>query len=414
MNWKDEAYKLSMEGLNGKQIATRLGKDYQVVRSAIQYMRRKNGTQRDKGGNTVGNGVPQSLPPSIPSTYSFTDTREIKDGEAITPESIMKKKGLKVKEWEVISFTSNTWEQQGANNVVVTLCQSKLSVKPKKHREISFEDIDEFLKNKAFTNKIEVPKLHYNTKGEVLEIDVADLHCGLLSWRNETGSDYDLHICAERFLQSIQDIADRVSTRKFKDVYLCGLGDLIHVDNDLNTTTKGTPQQVDGRIAKIFDFAFDIMNEAIDLLRPLGAKLHYIYLCGNHDRNVGYYLAKCLQMSNPDVEFDIAPNPQKIIRFGKCLVGLMHGDMPKKNQSTWLLTDYRRAFGESEFVEIHSGHIHTESARGENGIMVRSVLAECGNSYWEHLSGYRSLRGLMAFIWNEESGLRETLYYYDI
>ena len=47
-----------------------------------------------------------------------------------------------------------------------------------------------------------------------------------------------------------------------------------------------------------------------------------------------------------------------------------------------------------------------------NGIMVRSLLAQCGNSYWEHQQGYRSHRGIMCFVWNKETGLRETWYYY--
>ena len=86
--------------------------------------------------------------------------------------------------------------------------------------------------------------------------------------------------------------------------------------------------------------------------------------------------------------------------------------MPKYNKGTWLINDFRKEFGESHFVEEHCGHIHTEEAKIYNGIMVRSLLAQCGNSYWEHQQGYRSHRGIMCFVWNKEIGLRETWYYY--
>lgn len=238
------------------------------------------------------------------------------------------------------------------------------------------------------------------------------MHCGLLSWRNETSNDYDLRICADQFLEQINDIVNRCkqSNKRFTDVYICSLGDIIHVDNDNNTTTKGTIQQVDGRIAKIFDYAFNIMNTTIDWLRPLGAKIHYVYLCGNHDRNTGYYLAKCLELANRDVKFDITPKPQKAIHFGNCLVGLTHGDYPKKNRGIWLLNDYRKEFGNSTVVEEHCGHIHCEEARAYNGILVRSVLAPTGASYWENQQGYRSQRGIQSFVWDKQKGLREIWY----
>lgn len=417
----EKLLELSLQGYNARQIADMLGLTYEYVRHKIKQVRKKNGISRENHGRAT-TGCNDNMPkilitPNKPQNKSsvnyengittYTDTNI---GNAKSKEQIMSEKGLSPQEWEIISYTSNSWEAQGKDNEIVTLSQSKLSVKPKKP-EMSFEDIEEFFRTHNFAAKLPIKSLNYNNNGDILEIDTADLHCGLLAWRSETGSDYDLKICSERFLSAIADMVDR-SPRQYKKIYFCTLGDVLHIDNDSNTTTNGTLQQADGRFAKIFDFAFDILNTALDRLRKLNAPIEYIYTCGNHDRNVGYMLVKCLQMANPDVKFDISPLPQKSIHFGNVLVGLTHGDFPTKNQGTWLIEDYRKEFGESRFAEIHCGHIHTEAIKIVNGIPIKWLLAQCGNSYWERQMGYRSQRGLQAFVWNEQIGLREQMYYY--
>lgn len=337
------------------------------------------------------------------------------ESDLLTPEDVMRYKGIDPTKWRVTGFTANSWQGMGKDGGTTDLWQTKLSVAPLKQTEISFSDIDDFMRSKTFSNQPPAIKpFPYNQNKEHLEIDIADLHCGLLSWRNETGSDFDLKICKDRFLEAISDMVKRAEGQPFKDIHFCTLGDILHIDNDENKTTKGTLQQAEGRFSKIFDFAFDMIDEAIRMLLTLGKPIKYIYTCGNHDRNTGYFLVKCLKTryeNNPNIEFDIMPNPTKTISFGKVLVGLSHGDYPKKNKGVWMLNDARKQFGNAEFVEEHCGHIHTEEVAVVNGIIVRHVLAQCGNSYWEHQQGYRSTRGIMAFVWNEDTGLRGTWYY---
>jgi len=414
LDWREEAYKLSLKGYNSREIATMLGTDQEKTRNAIKKRRKKYGTVRVNRGQKTTDSIPTNVTTTTKSKFTYSNdicTYEDEfisaDGKEITVDKALELKGLNKEEWEVTSFVVNTWQSGDQNKY-----QFKLSVRPKKDTEITFADIDEFFENKTFKNTPPQINTKYNKYGEILEIDIADLHCGLLAWRAETGKDEDLHITAERFLSGIDEIVSRNINKDIKEIYLCALGDIIHIDNDNNTTTKGTPQQADGRIAKIFDFAFDTMNEALNKLRVLNAEIHYIYLCGNHDRNTGYYLVKTLQLANKDICFDISPNPQKAIHFGNILVGLSHGDMQKKNKGTWLLNDYRKEFGESEFVEEHCGHLHTEGLQYINGVLCRNVLAQCGNSFWEHKEAYRSLRGIMSFVWDEQKGLKSTQYVY--
>ena len=341
-------------------------------------------------------------------------------GEMTSPEDVLRLKDLSPDDWTVVDMTINTYQSQTKGGGKLNLYQIKVRVRPKSHEDFGIEDVKRMYEYALASKKPKtmVKAFPYNENLEHLEIDVADLHMGLLSWHQETGSSFDLEICKEYFLSSIADIVRRCRGRRFKSIKFCTLGDILHIDNDENKTTKGTLQQADGRFAKIYRFALNTMIEAIETLFKLKAPIEYYYTCGNHDRNFGYTLVTALELKysdNPNIKFETSPNPMKAFTIGeKILVGLMHGDVSKKVESTWLTRDYRRQFGAAQWAEIHCGHIHTEECRMAKGteIPIRAMMAQCGNSYWEHQQGYRSDRGLMCFVWNENTGLRETWYDY--
>jgi len=148
-----------------------------------------------------------------------------------------------------------------------------------------------------------------------------------------------------------------------------------------------------------------------DELLKLKTPIEYVYISGNHDRNTGYFLAHTTQAAykrEPNITFDIEPNPCKAKLYGRTLVGYTHGDMPKKNMATWLLKDFRREYGQSDYAEIHSGHFHNETIREVNGIKVITLPKLCEASYWEHQQGYRSDKAMICYVWHVDYGKRET------
>lgn len=412
--WENEAYELSMQGLNAKEIERVLateynGVTYSAIKNKVRRMRKANGTTRDKSGMQVGTSATSVQECNGVKTYN--DTFEIDDGEVITPASIMVKKGLNPAEWEVVSFTKNIWQQQTKDGDTINLCQSKLTVKPYKKLALTIEDVDKWFDEKDFSKvPIKEKKLKKSNGNLIAEICCADIHFGMLAWANECSNDWDLHIAREKFLEVIFDIVDRLKNDNISEVYFCTLGDVLHVDNVQGTTTKGTVQQVDGRISKIIDYAYDTLNVALEKVRELGVPITYIYVSGNHDTAMGYALVRMLEIANSDITFERSPNPQKAIHFGKVLIGLNHGDIPKANKGQWLIHDYRKEYGESLYVEVHSGHFHNESVNKYNGILERSLLAQTGQSLWEYSQAYRSQRGIQCFVWDKEKGLRDIKY----
>lgn len=341
---------------------------------------------------------------------TFSGIIELMEGEPVTPDAIMRGHKLDPRKWEVLSYKSNFWQSQKKDGENTVLYQSKVTVKPIE-KVFTPDDIEKWFASKNFNSFEPLHPFEYTDSDEILEIDYADLHVGLLSWAAECGTNFDLEIIRDRFEKSIADIIRRCRGRHFKLIRFITLGDILHVDNSHQTTTNGTFQQIDGRVPKIFDVAADMITTALEELLTLKTPIEYVYIAGNHDRDTGYYLAKTIQVAfrrEKNITFDISPNPLKAKLYGKSLVGYCHGDMSPKNLGTWLLTNYRKEFGESVYAEIHCGHLHSKTEEVINGVKVIRLPALCESSYWEHSMGYKSERALICYVWNETSGKRET------
>lgn len=351
----------------------------------------------------------------------------IRDGEDMTPEFLLEAHGLKPGLWEITSYKNNMWNTQIKGGSKQISYQSKLAAKPR-GAGLSFTDIDEYLKTKKFKYGKPLTKpLNYDPCSDFLEITLPDLHSGLLAWRMETGRDYDLNIAKARFFQCMYDVRDRCQGQKLKKILFATLGDLLHFDNDNQTTTKGTFQQADGRFAKVYDATLDMMIDGITILGNI-APVEVIYIKGNHDGVTGYALMKAVEKAfteDPNITFNTNPNPHKHQRNGNVLTGWTHGNMPATNMGSWLQDAAREDFGLSKFVEVHAGHFHTEKTREKKpvdyyqvrdfgGIVIRYLPTISNSSYWEHEMGYpQGTKTMVSYIWNEITGLR-TMWYSNI
>jgi len=335
------------------------------------------------------------------------------ESESKDADFLLRKHGYDAAEWELISAKSSIWDVQSKGGGTNTLYSSKITAKPKKI-EWTIEDIDAYFETKIFKSARELTNpTNYDSSGEILEITLPDLHAGLYAWHKETGSNYDIHITRERFMKCLNDILERCKERKFEKIIFATLGDVLHVDNDQQTTGRGTFQQVDGRITKVFDITLDMLIDATILLGNF-APLEVIYVSGNHDRLLGYTLVKALEKAfrnDDNITFDITPNPRKFQRNENVLIGWLHGDCNKNHITEWIQTEARQDFGKSKFVEIHAGHFHHQQVIEKSGMIVRYLPTICASSAWEHQQAYgQNIKTVVSFVWNKWNGLREIWY----
>lgn len=401
-----EAQRLKAAGLTTRQIGRQLFPDVpentarERVKKALQAHR-----------------MPQGEPPRLrgiecraDGSTTFEGIVELLEGQDITPKAIMAAHNLDPLAWDVVSYKSNFWQSQKKGGKTIVLYQSKITVKPRKGG-IRFEEIDRYFAEKDFSRLPSIKPAHFDPDGEVLEVCIPDLHSGLFSWRLETGEDYDHEIVRERFTGCMADILARCEGKRFSKILFVTLGDLLHVDTASDTTTKGTPQQTDGRFSKFFENTLDLMIDAICAFEQI-APVEVVYIAGNHDTITGYTLVKAVEMAftqHAFVTFDVWPNPRKWRRIGKNLIGWCHGDIPNKHRTTWLHQDAREDYGQTEYAEVHAGHIHSQSTVEENGLVYRNLPTICGASAWEHKQAFgRSHRCIMSFVWApDEAGPRD-------
>ena len=247
---------------------------------------------------------------------------------------------------------------------------------------------------------------------------VQDLHIGLLSYGKETGEDYNVEIAKEYLNNTISDVVERCKNRKFKRILFVSLGDILHVDNQQNTTTKGTRQDVDTRVTKMFDEALNLMINCVKTLGEI-APVEVINTVGNHSQTLDYCLFKaleCAYKNDENVKFFISPNPRKWNRYGNVLIGWAHGDMKAKNVTEWIQSEASKDWGLTKYRECHMGHLHSTQTLQKiedsmSGLIVRYLPTLCASSAWEHHEGYsKHPKTLISFVWNEDKGLREMWY----
>lgn len=426
-DWKQDVLRMRFDegrtwGYIIEKMQDRLpGKNASQIRDAIRDVarrdprykeQRKKEAQADpeyKTSNGWKNGV-----------FESDDLIRMCQEDAKSPRRMLELHGLDPDEWEVVSCRNNLWHGQTHHKFRATegprtlLYQSRLTARPIKDG-ITLSDVERWFNERDFkTDKPPVVPMWHDPEGETLEIDVADLHSGLLAWWRETGEDYDVNIARERFFSAIRDIIGRCEGRKFKKIILALLGDLLHTDNDLQTTAKGTFQQTDGRMSRVFTKTLDMLIEAIDWLGAI-APVDVVYTRGNHDHTMGWALIKAIEQAyrnDPNIFIDVSPDSQKHRMIGCTLVGFVHGSMPEKNLAGWLQVRARQ-IGNIRYMEVHSGHRHSAKTKERlqtddaEGVIIRTMPTIATSSTYEHDEGYVSTRSMMCFVWGETAGLRE-------
>jgi len=432
--WQEEALRWHEHGWDYKQIAQELVETtsefddpieaYQIVRRFIYKYNMRHGDKHVEPKQDEACPDKSTIEYKQDGTVISERLIQIIEARSKDVRYILEAHGFDSDEWDVVSCRNNIWSMNSAEEERVN-CQSKITVKPKKQdNTLTFEDIDKYFANKTynFFKPTSYP-MQYDPDGLELEIALPDLHAGLFSWRYETGEDYDLKIAIERLEHAMTDIISKASRIPLKKITLVTLGDILHFDNEEQSTTKGTRQQADGRTAKVHDATIDALVNCIHSL-ACTAPVEVVYLCGNHDRVTGRMLMKAVEMAfcnDSNVSFDLLPNALKYRMFGKNLVGFTHGDMPVKNMSQWLPVIAQKEMGNCITKEVHAGHFHSQKNKErvvsvvdnaqtfeESGITIRYLPTLCSASGWEHQQGYtKAMKAVMSFLWDDDKGLKE-------
>ena len=326
---------------------------------------------------------------------------------------------IDVEVWDVDRYVINKWEvgsQVDGQIIVEPLFQVKAWLK--KNQQVSEMNrlrIEMTKELKSFAFKYPLMSYEKFDKGQLLEINIFDLHFGKLCWGLETGDNYDTKIARKRFLNAILAIISRVEGYDIKRIVFPIGNDFFNSDNSRNTTTNLTPQDEDLRWQKTYKAGRKLLIEGIDMLQTI-APVDVVVVQGNHDFERSFYVGdamECWYNNNKNVSVNNNANPRKHYKFGECLITYTHGNNEKVSDLPLLVaSEVPELWSKTKYREIHVGHLHHKKeikflATQENkGITIRYMRSLSGTDAWHNLKGYKGgIQACEAFIWDENEGL---------
>lgn len=345
--------------------------------------------------------------------------QSVKSNRIQTLDDLIKVCKIDTDVWEVERYIVNKWEVGSTIDgqiIVEPLFQIKAWLK--KNVDVS---VLKKLKTELVADVIRfAPKyvpINYKKidQGQLLEINIFDLHFGKLCWGLETGDNYDTKIARKRYLAAISDIISKVQCYDIKKILFPIGNDFFNSDNLNNTTTAGTPQDEDVRWQKTFKAGRELLIEGIDMLTQI-APVDVVVVQGNHDWERSFYVGdvlSCWYNNNKDVTVNNEPTPRKYYKFGKCLIAYTHGNNEKVLDLPLLVASERPdLWAETKYREIHIGHLHHKkeikfmSTQETKGVVIRYMRSLSGTDAWHNLKGYKGgIQACEAFVWDENVGM---------
>ncbi len=241
---------------------------------------------------------------------------------------------------------------------------------------------------------------------------VGDHHLGMLSWKDETGADYDLDI-GERLLCGAADFLYRASI-PCQQALIVFLGDFMHYDSFAAVTpTSGHHLDADSRFPKMVRTAIRCMRYMIEGALKRHGKVHVIVEIGNHDLASSIFLMECLRNvyeNEPRITIDNSPKHYHYYRFGSVLIGSHHGHGAKPESLPLIMaTDVPQDWGATKHRYIWTGHVHHRSKLGQiakdhPGVEVESFRILAPADAWASQKGYRSASDMKAIMMHREFG----------
>ena len=254
--------------------------------------------------------------------------------------------------------------------------------------------------------------------GLVLEVSLFDHHFGKLAWPSETaGRPYDVKIAEATFMRALEQLLERSKGFTYDQVLFIVGNDLFHSNDIAGNTANGTRLDTEGRFQKTYWTVRKMLCRAIERLKEI-APVKVLIVVGNHDKLSAWTLGDSLDCwfhDDPKVSVDNSPTYRKYFEFGKVLLMFTHGDLGKREDFPLLMaTEQSKAFGRTEFREVHTGHLHTTKTQEWHGVRVRILPALCPADAWHHENAYTgALRTAEAYVWSREEGLIAQFFHND-
>lgn len=246
-------------------------------------------------------------------------------------------------------------------------------------------------------------------------IDIADLHIAKYAIARNGSVSYDIQTATTRATTAVESMLTR--TQGFPtEVFWLPIGnDVLHIDNKLNTTTKGTKMDSTGLWWQALRAAKTMYIEVIDRLSSI-APVEVIYNSSNHDEHLGFSLAEILDAyytNNKNVTFTIEPQNDRIYKqYGQNLVGFDHGDGARDTSLPLLMAcEEPKLWAECPNRYLIRHHLHHWSKReflaGKDmpGVTLQYMRSPSATDHFHQKMGYVGVpQAIDSFVFHKTDG----------
>jgi hypothetical protein len=195
---------------------------------------------------------------------------------------------------------------------------------------------------------------------------ITDLHFGMLSWKEETGADYDLKI-AEKLLLDWFALAIELSPNAETGI-LAQLGDLLHYDSlDSVTPTNKHVLDSDSRYPKMVRVVIRVIRQVVHMLLEKHERVHIVMADANHDPAGETWLREMFAAffeDEPRLTVDTSAGTYYAYEFGNTSLFYHHGHKRKINSvDSVFVGKFREVFGRTKYSYAHLGHLHNDEMK---------------------------------------------------
>lgn len=377
-----------------------------------------------------GNVEAKSAPPPARSssrTVVLDTEKRIK-----TLEDLIEVLEVDTEEWMVSRFKGNSWEQNSVEAGRVTLLQVKAEFVRsfEADRQLARKILDDMLADAAKHMPVYVPVTRPASLAGgdpvMFEVAVFDPHIGMLAWGREVGAPYDLKIAVSDYEAAVSHLLSLGRFYPVERVLFIVGNDLLHVDSVAPGTTRGgatsrgTQQDIDTRLAKMFTAARRAVVAGIDQARTI-APVDVLVVPGNHDAQQMYRLGEVLNAwyrNDADVNVIYGPNKRKYYGYGSNVFMFTHGEEYRRQRDSLPLIFATECPPElwvaATHKEIHTGHNHinmegryhpTSEATETRTIRTRSLPGLTPEDAWHYEEGYKHRRTATGLAFRRSGGI---------
>lgn len=202
---------------------------------------------------------------------------------------------------------------------------------------------------------------------------ITDYHLGMLSWAEETGSNWSMDIAEQLFIKYFKYAIQ--NTPAAKVAILGNIGDFLHFSGmKAITNHSGHVLDADTRYSRLVRVAIKMSRIAVAMLLEKYEEVHVFHMEGNHDDDASIWLRESVWShyeNEPRVIVSRRVDPYHCFERGDVTIFMHHGHLRRsRDLETILIAKFREQFGRTRKSYAHTGHFHNKEVISVNNMRI--------------------------------------------